>query len=260
MKFFKKIFRLNGRLDRKGYLLLGILPLIGVISFLSYFSLFEHSTSSILGLSIFLLVWILTLVSAIKRGRDSGLGGFMSLFLFVTVPMLIVDLESSMNLYYPYIAGVFIVYLLLMPSSSKEIKPIGKIEYGFITIFMGLASLMWINFVFPKNCIESKYAMKVIMCTQMESIARVLDTFKMDNGVYPSTKEGIEALISNPDVLKYANYPKKPYFKGFPKDGWGDRFVYVKTKEGFELISYGADRKEGGEDEGADIFYSECGK
>jgi len=43
-----------------------------------------------------------------------------------------------------------------------------------------------------------------------------------------------------------------------PKDAWRTPIIYVKTKDGFELVSYGADRKEGGEDDGADILYSEC--
>jgi len=43
-----------------------------------------------------------------------------------------------------------------------------------------------------------------------------------------------------------------------PKDSWGAKMLYVKTKDGFEIISSGAERKEGGEDEYADIYYSEC--
>jgi len=44
------------------------------------------------------------------------------------------------------------------------------------------------------------------------------------------------------------------YLKKSPKDVWGTPIIYVKTKDGFELISYGADRKEGGEDDGAYVF------
>ena len=95
-------------------------------------------------------------------------------------------------------------------------------------------------------------------CENMSSVRSVLDIFKMDNEVYPTTKEGLDALISNPNVLKYPNYARSPYYKKLPKDGWGVKIVYLKTEDGFELISYGADRKEGGKGEGADVFYSEC--
>ena len=259
MKFLKKIFSLNGRLDRKGYLLLGVLPMVVVIYLLVFIS--QNSKSIIflyLGIFILLLVWILVLVSTVKRGRDSGLSGVMSLFLFMTVPLLTLDLENYMGIDIPYAPVIFFIYLLITPSSSKEVNPIGKIEYGFTIILMGLVTMLWINFISPKTCIESDDWMKGITCSQMKSIANVLDTFKLDNEVYPTTKEGIKALVSNPDVLKYPNYAQNPYYRRVPKDAWGHKYIYVKTTDGFEIISYGADRKEGGEDEGADIFYSEC--
>ena len=82
--------------------------------------------------------------------------------------------------------------------------------------------------------------------------------FKLDNGVYPDTEEGFEALLSNPDAEKYPNYRAKPYLKKMPKDTWKTPFIYVKTADGFELISFAADRKEGGEEENKDILFSEC--
>jgi len=119
--------------------------------------------------------------------------------------------------------------------------------------------LLLLTLITPGGCIKSKYREVNLTCTQMSDIASSLLTlFKMDNGVYPTTEEGLNALVSNPNVLKYPNYPETPYHKKLPKDAWGNYFIYIKTKDGFELISYGADKKEGGEDEGADILYSEC--
>ena len=262
MKFLKKIFELNGRLDRKGYLLFGVLPMVGIIFLLSLFSRFQNSNSIIvfyLLIFSFLLVWILALISAVKRGRDSGLNGLVTLLLFGAVPEIVVvsNLQIEISSFNGAIF-LFIVYLLLIPSTSKELKVIGKIEYGFTIIFMGLVSIIWIDLVSPKSCMKSEDWIRGITCSQMESIANVLDTFKMDNEAYPSTKEGLKSLVSNPDVLKYPNYAQNPYFKRVPKDAWGHKYIYVKTTDGFEIISYGADREEGGEDEGADIFYSEC--
>ncbi|TNF44480.1 MAG: type II secretion system protein GspG, partial [Epsilonproteobacteria bacterium] len=87
-----------------------------------------------------------------------------------------------------------------------------------------------------------------------------LDMFKLDNGNYPDTEEGFEALLSNPDTDKYPNYRTKPYLKKMPKDSWKTPFVYVRMGDGFELISFAADRKEGGEDSNKDILFSECSK
>ena len=262
MKFLKKIFSLNGRLNRKEYLFLGVLPMVGTI-LLFVLSTFQNLKSAVLlylGPFIFLLVWILVLISAVKRGRDSGLNGIMTLFLFISVPMLTATLSNYVGIYTPYVLVIFFIYLLSIPSSSKELKNIGKIEYAFTIIFMGLASMLWIDFAVPNTCIESDNWKKNLTCTTMSGNAQALKMFKLDNGVYPSTNEGNEALASNPDVLKYPNYASTSYLEYLPTDPWGTKIIYVKTKDGFELISYGADKKEGGEDEYADIFYSGCGK
>ena len=98
------------------------------------------------------------------------------------------------------------------------------------------------------------------VCLKMSDLEKRLDMFKLDNGNYPETEEGFEALLSNPDQDKYPNYRAKPYLKKMPKDSWKTPFVYLKTAEGFELISFAADRKEGGEEENKDILFSECNK
>jgi general secretion pathway protein G len=98
------------------------------------------------------------------------------------------------------------------------------------------------------------------VCLKMNDIGKRLDMFKLDNGVYPETEEGLEALLSNPDSEKYPNYRAKPYLKKLPKDSWRTPFVYLKTGEGFDLISFAADRKEGGEENNRDIRFSECNR
>ena len=66
--------------------------------------------------------------------------------------------------------------------------------------------------------------------------------------------------MKNPDPDKYPNYSTQPYLEKLPKDSWRNPFTYVKKGNSFDLISFGADRKEGGEGEGADIYYSRCQK
>ena len=68
------------------------------------------------------------------------------------------------------------------------------------------------------------------------------------------TEEGFEALLSNPDADKYPNYRATPYLKKLPKDSWKTPFIYINKGSEFELISFAADRKEGGEEENKDIF------
>lgn len=98
------------------------------------------------------------------------------------------------------------------------------------------------------------------VCLKMHDLGKRLDMFKLDNGVYPDTEEGFEALLNNPDTEKYPNYRATPYLKQLPKDSWKTPFVYLKTESGFELISFAADRKEDGEGNNRDILFSECNK
>ena len=104
-------------------------------------------------------------------------------------------------------------------------------------------------------------AQRDTVCLKMNEQKKVFDMFKLDNGVYPDTEEGFGALISNPDTEKYPNYrASKPYAKKLPKDSWKKNLIYIKKSDEVEIISFGADRKEGGEGDNADIFLSECNK
>jgi len=98
------------------------------------------------------------------------------------------------------------------------------------------------------------------VCLKMNDLKKRLDMFKLDNGNYPDTEEGFQALIANPDSDKYPNYRAKPYLKKTPKDSWKTVFVYIKNGSGFEIISFAADRKEGGEESNKDILLSVCNK
>ena len=124
-----------------------------------------------------------------------------------------------------------------------------------IVILGGLVAV-----VAPGLMDSADQAKRDTVCLKMNDLGKRLDMFKLDNGVYPDTEEGFEALLSNPDQEKYPNYRAKPYLKKMPKDSWNTPFVYVKNADGFDLISFGADRKEGGEDENSDILFSECNK
>ena len=124
-----------------------------------------------------------------------------------------------------------------------------------IVILGGLVAV-----VAPGLMDSADQAKRDTVCLKMNDIGKRLDMFKLDNGVYPETEEGLEALLSNPDSEKYPNYRPKPYLKKLPKDSWRTPFVYLKTGEGFDLISFAADRKEGGEENNRDIRFSECNK
>jgi len=142
-------------------------------------------------------------------------------------------------------------------NSSKELKIIRQVKYILTFTSIGLVFLLIFALIAPRStCGIGDTAEADLVCINMKSIANALKMFKLDNGVYPTTEEGNAVLVSNFNASKYPNYSSYGYLKRLPKDIWGKPIIYIKTKDGFELVSYGADRKKGGED--ADIFYSEC--
>jgi len=257
MKFLKQIFGLTDRLDRRGYFLLGVLPMLG---FIFWIYIVPPQLNSIVSLILFVPIFILALISAVKRGRDSGLNGLVTLLLFGAVPVLIIFLSLQLKIDISYMAFSFIAYLLLMPSSSKELKIVGKVEYILTFTFIGLVFFVLIfSLIAPhRTCDIGENIKGDLACLNMKGVANALKMFKLDNGLYPTTEEGFNLLISNSNPLKYPNYASDGYLEKLPKDAWKTPIIYVKTKDGFELVSYGADRREGGEEEYADIFYSKC--
>jgi len=89
---------------------------------------------------------------------------------------------------------------------------------------------------------------------QVESLGAALDLYRLDVGTYPSTSEGLRALVEAPASAKNWN---GPYTKGrsIPLDPWGNeyRYTYPGENGGYDLYSLGADNAEGGEDEDADV-------
>lgn len=92
--------------------------------------------------------------------------------------------------------------------------------------------------------------------TQIKLLENALDLYKLDNFTYPTTEQGLEALITKPTSSpEPKNYKADGYLKGnsVPTDSWGNEFVYFMEKGRYEILSLGADGQEGGEGENADI-------
>jgi general secretion pathway protein G len=107
---------------------------------------------------------------------------------------------------------------------------------------------------------SQRKATRNTMCLSMNDLKGRFEQFELDNGTLPDTEEGIQALLSNPDADKYPNYPVAPYLKKIKKDAWNTPFVYIRKGSDVEIISFAADRREGGEEWDKDILLSECNK
>jgi general secretion pathway protein G len=141
-------------------------------------------------------------------------------------------------------------------SYSGHRRAFSLLELLVVIMILGILAA----FVAPNLVGQGEKAKRDLVCSQMSTIEQALDMFKLANGVYPDTEEGLDALISNPSSDKYPNYPDVSFLKRLPKDSWQNSFSYLKNENGFEIISFGADRKEGGTQEAADIFYSKCNR
>jgi general secretion pathway protein G len=89
---------------------------------------------------------------------------------------------------------------------------------------------------------------------QIESFSSTLDLFYLDTGRYPTTTEGLTALMQRPGNIEGWN---GPYLKGaaVPSDPWGHPYVYRGPGEHgpYDVVSYGSDGQEGGTGTAADI-------
>ena len=88
---------------------------------------------------------------------------------------------------------------------------------------------------------------------QIADIEKALEIYKLDVGRFPSTEEGLDALVKKPGS---ANGWSGPYLKGgVPADPWGNAYRYASpgANGGIDIISLGADGAPGGEGENADI-------
>ncbi len=94
--------------------------------------------------------------------------------------------------------------------------------------------------------------------SQMEMLTAALDSYRLDNGRYPTTQQGLSSLWSEPTLEPRPVAWNGPYLrKRVPLDPWDNPYVYrfpgEENPNGFDLLSYGADNQPGGEGDDADI-------
>lgn len=94
---------------------------------------------------------------------------------------------------------------------------------------------------------------------QIELLTAALDAYRLDNGRYPTTEQGLESLRREPLLDPKPARWRGPYIRReVPLDPWGMAYTYLSPGEanpwGFDLSSFGADGKQGGDGENADIL------
>jgi len=117
------------------------------------------------------------------------------------------------------------------------------IELLVVIIILGLLSAL----VAPKFFGKVDTAKTKTTKAQIELLGSALDTFRLDNGRYPTTEEGLNALREKPDDMETWDGPYLP--KPVPLDPWNRPYIYTCPGEhgDYDLLSYGSDGVEGGE-------------
>ena len=141
---------------------------------------------------------------------------------------------------------------------KSEVKQFPKgftlIEIMVVVVIIGLLATL----IVPNVIGQGDAARVTAAQIDIRAIGNALDLYRLNNSHYPTTEQGLEALVNKP-----AGFPEprswgpEPYLKKLPTDPWGTEFVYVNNGFTYDLYSFGADTQEGGENMMADIFYKD---
>ncbi|MFC2972501.1 type II secretion system major pseudopilin GspG [Azotobacter bryophylli] len=131
------------------------------------------------------------------------------------------------------------------------------IEIMVVVVILGILAAL----VVPQIMNRPEQAKVTVARGDIKAIAAALDIYKLDNFAYPSTQQGLEALVEKPTGNPQPkNWNRDGYLKQVPQDPWGNPYQYLSPgtqNRPFDLYSYGADGQEGGSGLDADIHYDE---
>jgi general secretion pathway protein G len=149
------------------------------------------------------------------------------------------------------------------PAKHEEVRDMKVKWYGFqrgftlieimvVVVILGILAAI----IIPRISDRPEQARRTKAKLDIKSIETALSLFNMDNGFYPTTEQGLEALVEQPTAGTIPNnYKEGGYLKKVPLDPWKNPYVYLSpgAHDDYDLISYGSDGEEGGEDKFADV-------
>jgi len=128
------------------------------------------------------------------------------------------------------------------------------IEIMVVMVILGIMA----GLIIPRIMGRPEEARRTKAQVQIESIETALKLYRLDNSCYPTTEQGLQALVEAPGVGRLPRAWREGGYleKGkVPKDPWNNEYVYLSPgiHGNFDLISYGPDGEPGGEGEDQDI-------
>ncbi len=129
-----------------------------------------------------------------------------------------------------------------MTPSLRNQKGMTLIEIMIvIAIIAGLMAVLGKNVM--NNLVKSRVENTKILINE---ISKQLESYNLACGSYPTTDQGLGALVANPGAEVCPNWGPEPYFKKMQKDAWGTPFAYESDGNKFVIRSYGPSKHDGG--------------
>jgi general secretion pathway protein G len=137
-----------------------------------------------------------------------------------------------------------------LPPFLKGREGFTLIEIMVVVFILGLL----VTLVAPKIIGRSDEARRTKAAADIKAIEQALHLYKLDNGSYPTTEQGLKALVTKPDSgIIPVRWNPDGYLEKVPFDPWGRSYIYLSNGDKFILKSLGADGEEGGEGKYADV-------
>ncbi|WP_432821142.1 type II secretion system major pseudopilin GspG [Trichloromonas sp.] len=137
-------------------------------------------------------------------------------------------------------------------SLLKNSRGFTLIEIMVVVVILGILAAI----VVPRLLERPEEARRTKAAIDIKGIEEAIGLFKLDNGFYPSSEQGLQALVSKPETGRIpSRYHEGGYLKKIPQDPWGNNYLYLSPgiHGDFDIISYGADGETGGEGNDADV-------
>ena len=116
------------------------------------------------------------------------------------------------------------------------------IEVMVVVVILGILAAI----IVPKIMSRPEQARIVKVKQDLLAIQSALDLYKLDNGRYPTTDQGLDALVKKPTTSPIpANWKSEGYLQQLPNDPWGEAYQYTNEDEKLRIWSYGPKGKEG---------------
>lgn len=126
------------------------------------------------------------------------------------------------------------------------------IEVMVVVVILGILA----GIVVPKLLDRPEDARRTKAQLQIKGLEEALALYKLDNGLFPTTDQGLVALVTKPESGRIpVKYREGGYIKKIPADPWSGEYIYLAPglNGDYDLLSYGSDGEPGGEGKDADV-------